>query len=94
MPFEKTLELDYQFIPEGEIGITIDKYKELTEGMTIEEALAIIGGPGEVYFENGKESAETYEIRFGYTGQGEVGANAIITFKGGKLTKMSQVGLQ
>lgn len=30
--------------------------------MTIEEALAIIGGPGEVYFENGKEGEETYEI--------------------------------
>lgn len=71
--------------------ITLNEYHKLKTGMSRSEVYDIIGSYGEMVSES---SADGYRITmYSYEGYGSAGANAQLMFENGKLTTMSQYGL-
>ena len=68
--------------------ITFAQYEKLEVGMTYDEVKEIVGGEGEALSE-----AEN-SVVYNYKGSGDLGANAILAFHGGKLLTKAQSGLK
>lgn len=73
---------------------TMAEFTQLKDGMTYEEATAIIGGPGEVLSESGSPGEALHTIMYSYKGESGLGANANIMFQGNKLNNKAQFGLK
>lgn len=76
------------------VTITMDEFNKIQNGMTYDEVTKIIGDPGELNSETGKKGTDLYTAMYSYKGEGDIGANAILTFQGGKLTNKTQIGLK
>lgn len=75
--------------------ITLEEYNAIKTGMTFQEVYDIIGGPGEVLSEVDLNIGEEYHtVMKKWDGEGDLGANANITFQGGKVTGKAQYGLE
>lgn len=75
--------------------ITMEEYNAIKTGMTFQEVYDIVGGPGEVSSEVDLGLGEEHHtIMRKWDGEGSIGANAIITFRGGKVTSKAQFGLE
>lgn len=75
--------------------ITLAEYDEIKTGMTFQEVYNIIGGAGEVISEVDLGIGEEYRtVIQQWEGVGILGANANITFQGGKVTVKAQFGLE
>lgn len=70
------------------------EFDQLKSGMTYEEAIAIIGGPGEVISESGNKGEALHTIMYQCKGEKGLGANANIMFQGNKLQNKAQFGLE
>lgn len=69
--------------------ITFDQYDQLEVGMTYKEATDILGGEGMAISESDDM------VVYSYMGKGSsTGANAVLTFSGGKLLNKAQAGLE
>lgn len=75
---------------------TISKaeFDQIKNGMTYEQVVAIIGGPGELMSEVGSSGSEYYTVMYMWDGDGGWGANANAMFQGGKLQSKAQFGLK
>lgn len=78
--------------PKNKPTITLAEFQQVKNGMTYEEVVKIIGGQGTLQSEagDGKYKIEMYS----WDGEGGFGANANVTFQGGKVTAKAQIGLQ
>lgn len=74
--------------------MTMAEFNQLKDGMSYEEATSIIGGPGEVTVESGKKGEALHTVIYQYKGEGDLGANANVTFQGNKLNMKAQMGLK
>lgn len=75
-------------------SISKAEFDKIQNGMSYEEVTAIIGGPGEMNSETGEKGSQFYTVLYSYQGEGGFGANAILTFQGGKLENKTQMGLK
>ncbi len=80
---------EYKGTPEG---ITLEEYEKIQNGMTYEEVVEIVGGPGRVLSGYGTPGAEDYAIIYGWVGE-EKDGNATVTFHNGRVTAKRQQGL-
>ena len=74
--------------------MTMEEFSQLKDGMSYEDATAIIGGPGEVMSESGTKGEALHTIMYQYKGEGDLGANANVMFQGNKLNTKAQFGLK
>lgn len=71
-------------------GITMDEYTRLSTGMTYEQAVEIIGEPGEEMSRSDLAGISTVA----YTWQNRGGSNAMLMFQNDELVQKSQFGLR
>lgn len=68
------------------------EFEALETGITYEDAVAIIGGEGEL---SSQVDVAGYETKmYIWKGEGAIGANANVTFQNNSLTSKSQFGLE
>lgn len=86
---------DEQAESENKPTISKDEFDSISTGMTYDEVVEVIGSEGEVLSEVDLDIGEQYEtIMYMWKGEGSLGANANITFQGGKVTAKAQIGLK
>lgn len=79
----------------NEEGITLEEFNALKDGMSYEEVVKIVGGPGELQAESGTPGDELHTVSYMYEGEGgTLGANANLMFQGDKLNMKAQAGLK
>lgn len=72
--------------------ISMEEFNALQTGMTYEEAVAIIGGEGEL---SSQVDVAGYDTKmYMWEGEGGFGANANATFQNNSLTSKAQFGLE
>ncbi len=85
----------YVYPDSKEVVVTLDEFNQLSSGMTEQEVWDIVGGQctntGTTDLGIGEEYAT---VSYGCNGEGSIGANVILMFQGGKLSTMSQFGLE
>lgn len=75
--------------------ITLEEYNQIETGMTYFQVCDIIGGYGEVLSEVDLGIGSEYATEmYMWEGEGITGANANVTFQGGKVTAKAQFGLE
>ena len=75
--------------------ITLAEYNQIETGMTYFQVCDIIGGYGEVLSEVDLGIGSEYATEmYMWEGEGMAGANANVTFQGGKVTAKAQFGLE
>lgn len=72
--------------------LTEEKFDKITEGMTYEEVVSIVGAEGTVLSETGTEGDAYHTIIYEFETDGFM-SSANMTFQGGKLLNKSQFGL-
>ncbi|WP_309479061.1 DUF3862 domain-containing protein [Brevibacillus agri] len=70
------------------------EFDKIQNGMSYEEVVAIVGGPGEMLSETGTKGDQFYTVMYAWEGEGGFGANANAMFQGGKMISKSQFGLK
>lgn len=74
--------------------MTKAEFEQLKNGMSYDEVVAIVGGPGELISEGGSQGDAVHVELYMWEGEGGIGANANIAFVGGKLHTKTQMGLK
>lgn len=75
--------------------ITLDEFNQITNGMTYQEVVDIVGGPGELLSETDLGMGSEYaSAMYMWEGEGSIGANANVMFQGGAVVSKSQLGLE
>ena len=88
-------EVEYNYLANAkDTWMNLDKYNSITMGMTLNEVRNIVGSAGEQlsYLDLGIGYEYVTEIYVWYAADG-IG-NATITFQGGKVVAMAQIGLE
>lgn len=74
--------------------ITLEEFNQIRTGMDYQEVFDIVGGRGEMLSEVDLGLGdEYYTAIYSWTGEGSLGANANVTFQGGKVVSKAQFGL-
>ncbi|WP_100009884.1 DUF3862 domain-containing protein [Lentibacillus sediminis] len=79
--------------PEDDSTITGDEFEQISNGMTYEEVVEVIGSEGTVQSETGEEDSQFHTVIYSWDGADGWGANAMLTFQGGELQSKSQAGV-
>ena len=74
--------------------ITLEEFEAIQNGMTYQEVTDIVGSSGELISEVDIGVADYYTQVRSWEGEGTLGANANVTFQGGKVTAKAQFGLE
>lgn len=92
-PMETTV--DEQEDQQNKSTISKDEFNSISTGMTYDEVVEIIGSEGEVMSAVDLGMGEEFKtIMYFWEGEGSLGANANVTFQGGKVTAKAQIGLK
>lgn len=79
----------------SEGSISLQEFYKIEIGMTYEEVCNIVGGEGTLNTSVDLEMGDEYKTEmYSWTGDGIIGANASITFQGGKVISKAQFGLK
>lgn len=73
--------------------ITLDQFNQLSNGMTLEEVIAIVGGEGEIISESGDAGTDLHTVMYSYPGDA-LASSVSLMFQGNKLQSKSQFGLE
>lgn len=91
----KETTVDEQEDQQNKSTISKDEFNSISTGMTYDEVVEIIGSEGEVMSEVDLGMGEEFKTSmYFWEGEGSIGANANITFQGGKVTAKAQIGLK
>lgn len=75
--------------------ITLEEFEKIQTGMSLQEVVDIVGGVGEKLSSVDLGMGLEYiSEMFSWTGDGSIGANANVTFQGGKVCAKAQIGLK
>jgi len=75
--------------------MTLDEFNKIETGMSYEEVVNIIGAEGTVLSESDITGDGKYKTTiYSWDGNGMLGANANVTFQGGKVISKAQFGLK
>lgn len=80
--------------PANSPKINMAEFTAIQNGMTYEEVAAIIGGPGTLSNEIGTAGEPYHTVTYTYEGEGDFGANAILSIQDGALSMKTQYGLK
>lgn len=78
-------------------ALTLEKFNQLENGMTYEEAIEIIGFEGTLSVESGEKGTDLYTVMYMYSEdqvKGSLGANANFMFQGNILKTKAQISLK
>ena len=79
----------------SEGSISLEEFNKIETGMTYTEVCDIIGGEGTLGSTADIGMGDEYKTEiYQWTGDGSIGANANITFQGGKVVSKAQIGLK
>ena len=79
----------------SEGSISLEEFNKIETGMTYEQVCNIIGGKGTLNSSVDLDMGDEYKTEmYSWTGDGTIGANANITFQGGKVMSKAQFGLR
>ena len=79
----------------SEASISLEEFNKIKTGMTYEEVCDIVGGEGTLGSSVDVGVGDEYKTEiYQWTGSGTIGANANVTFQGGKVMSKAQVGLK
>lgn len=78
---------------EDDSTITGEEFEQISNGMTYEEVVEIIGSEGTVQSETGEEGSQFHTIIYSWDGADGWGANAMLTFQDGLLQSKAQAGV-
>ena len=79
----------------SEASISLEEFNKIETGMTYEEVCDIVGGEGTLGSSVDVGIGEEYMTEiYQWTGDGSIGANANVSFQGGKVVSKAQIGLQ
>ncbi len=93
--FEELEDITYPYPDSKEVIMTLEEYKLLETGMSIDEVWEIIGGKCTSTALTDLGMGEEYITEsYGCNGNGQVGANVILMFQGNKLITKGQTGLK
>lgn len=85
----------YEYSGNNPPTISLEEFNAIRTGMTYQEVYDIIGSQGQVLSEVDLGMGdEYYTVVRQWDGEGSLGANANITFQGGKVTAKAQFGLE
>lgn len=73
--------------------LTKAKFDQIQNGMTYDQVTQIIGSKGELQSASGDKNTPYYTEMYSFKADGDFGANAVMTFQGGKLENKAQMGL-
>ena len=89
-----TVEETLKVVP-SDAAISLEEFNKIETGMTYEEVCEIIGGNGVLNSSVDLDMGDDYKTElYTWDGEGELGANANITFQGGKVIAKAQIGLR
>lgn len=75
--------------------ISLEEFNQIKTGMTIQDVYDIVGSSGTMISEVDLGLGSEYRtIMFQWDGEGSLGANANVTFQGGKVIEKAQFGLE
>ena len=75
--------------------ITLEEFNQIQTGMTYEQVVEVIGDGGGIMSECGKTGGGQNKTKiYSWEGKGGLGANANVTFQGGKVVAKAQFGLE
>lgn len=79
----------------SEATISLAEFNKIETGMSYKEVCDIIGGEGTLSSSVDLGMGEEYKTElYQWTGEGIIGANANVTFQGGKVMSKAQIGLK
>ncbi len=79
----------------SEASISLEEFNKIETGMTYEEVCDIVGGEGTLGSSVDIGMGDEYKTEiYQWTGDGSIGANANVTFQGGKVVSKAQIGLK
>lgn len=79
----------------SEASISLDEFNRIETGMTYKEVCDIVGGEGTLGSSVDAGIGAEYKTEiYQWTGDGSIGANANVTFQGGKVMSKAQIGLK
>lgn len=79
----------------SEASISLEEFNKIETGMTYKEVCDIVGGEGTLSANSDLGIGDEYKTEiYQWTGNGSLGANANVTFQGGKVVSKAQMGLQ
>ncbi len=79
----------------SEASISLEEFNKIETGMTYDEVCGIIGGEGTLGSSVDIGVGDEYKTEiYQWTGDGSIGANANVTFQGGKVISKAQIGLK
>ena len=81
-------------VPGNQGTISMAEFDTIQDGMSYEQVVQIVGGPGEKLSETGSPGASYYTVIYKWDGEGSTGANAVCEFQNGALVTKMQFGLQ
>ena len=80
---------------EEDTKMTLEEFNKIETGMTYEQVVEIVGVEGTVLSETDITGNEQYKTTmYSWDGDGSLGANANVTFQGGKVISKAQFGLE
>lgn len=79
----------------NEPTISLAEFDQITTGMSYDEVVKIVGGPGQILSQTDLGFGSEYaSVMYMWEGEGMVGANANVMFQGGEVISKSQFGLE
>ena len=79
----------------SQASISLEEFNKIKTGMSYKEVCSIVGGEGTLGSSVDVGLGEEYKTEiYQWTGDGTIGANANVTFQGGKVISKAQIGLQ
>lgn len=73
--------------------ITLEQFNQISNGQTLEEVIAIVGGEGEIISESGEAGTDLHTVMYSYPGS-SLASSVSLMFQGNKLQSKSQFGLE
>lgn len=80
--------------PANSPKMNMAEFTTIQNGMTYDEIVAIVGGPGTLSSEVGTKGEPYYTQTYTFEGEGDFGANAILSIQDGTLNMKTQYGLK
>ncbi len=80
--------------PTNSPKMNMAEFTAIQNGMTYDEVVAIVGGPGTLSSEIGTKGEMFYTQTYTFEGEGDFGANAILSIQDGALSMKTQYGLK
>ena len=79
----------------SEASISLEEFNKIKTGMTYDEVCDIVGGEGTLGSSVDVGAGAEYKTEiYQWTGDGSIGANANVTFQGGKVVSKAQIWLR